>query len=348
MKTRHFFAGVNSPLGFYSCFDMIAPDSECKRKIYIKGGPGTGKSTLMKKIAAFAAEEGYDTDIFHCSSDSASLDGVYIPALKTAAVDATAPHGDDPDYPGINGEIFNAAKYLSKNSLKEHFSDIIHFADYKTRAFQRAYAYLAAAAPIIQNTEKSYCEKMYMHGVDIEADKAISKYLPDIIMPKTGKLRRLFLSAVCPEGYVNYLDTVFTPRHTVTVKGGGSREFMKRIMDAALQRGFFVEAFYCPMAPSSEPEHINISELKLAFTTYNYFHHFSGLETIDLNEYMGGVPSSADADWHMAETLLEGAQMSLSEARTAHSCLENFYVPAMDFDLLSKDADKLIGSIFNG
>ena len=346
MKTRHFFAGVNSPSGFYSHFDMIAGDSECKRKIYIKGGPGTGKSSMMKKIAAFAAEEGYDTDVFHCSSDSASLDGVYIPKLKTAAVDATAPHGDDPDFPGANGELFNAAAFLRKDELKEHLSDIIYFASYKKNAFSRAYAYLAAAEPLLRNIEKTYREKMYMHGVDIEAEKAIAKYMPDIIMPKTGKLRKLFLSAVCPEGYVNYLDSAFSPRTTVTVKGVGNRDFMAKVLSAALMRGFSAEAFYCPMAPSDAPEHIIIPELKTAFTSYNHFHHFEGAETIDLNEYMGGVPETADADWREAENLLLAAQTALSDARTAHKCLEDFYVPAMDFEALSKEADKLINSIF--
>ncbi|MBO4898130.1 MAG: hypothetical protein J5590_07530 [Clostridia bacterium] len=346
MKTRHFFAGVNSPSGFYSHFDMIAPDKDCKRKIYIKGGPGTGKSSLMKKIAAYAAEEGYDTDVFHCSSDAASLDGVYIPKLKTAVVDATAPHGDDPDFPGLNGGIFNAAAYLRRESLKEHYGDIIHFANYKKTAFSRAYAYLSAAAPLLQSIEKSYREKMYMHGVEIEAQRTISKYLPDIIMPKTGKLRKLFLSAVCPEGYVNYLDSAFSPRNTVTVKGAGSRDFCGRVLNAALSRGFSAEAFYCPMAPGAAPEHIIIPELKIAFTTYNHFHHFQGADTIDLNEYTGGVPETADADWREAENLLLAAQTALSDARAAHKCLEDFYVPAMDFESLSKDAEKIIDSIF--
>ena len=347
MKTRHFFAGVNSPLGFYSHFDMIAPDKECKRKIYIKGGPGTGKSSLMKRIAAFAAEEGYDTDVFHCSSDPASLDGVYIPKLKTAVVDATAPHGDDPDFPGANGEIFNAASYIKKDSLKEHLGDIIHFADYKKSAFSRAYAYLKAAAPLLRGIEESYCDKMYIHGVDIEAERAIEKYIPDIIMPKTGKIRKLFLSAVCPEGYVNYSESAFSPRGTVTVKGAGSRAFCGKVLGAALSRGFSAEAFYCPTAPSDAPEHINIPELKLAFTTYNHFHHFGGAETVDLNEYMCGVPETADTDWREAENLMALAQTALSDARAAHKCLEDFYVPSMDFEALSKEADKLIDSIFN-
>ena len=52
MKTgriRHFFAGGNTGVGFYSFYDqVVGPDPN---HLYIlKGGPGTGKSTFMRQI----------------------------------------------------------------------------------------------------------------------------------------------------------------------------------------------------------------------------------------------------------------------------------------------------------
>lgn len=90
-KIRHMFPGGNTSLGFFSYYDYILSQEEAARIIIIKGGPGVGKSTFMKKIANEMAEIGYDLEYMHCSSDNNSLDGVVIPEIKVALVDGTAP-----------------------------------------------------------------------------------------------------------------------------------------------------------------------------------------------------------------------------------------------------------------
>ena len=45
-----FFAGANSAEGFFSCFDSLY-DPEKDSFYILKGGPGTGKSTLMKRLS---------------------------------------------------------------------------------------------------------------------------------------------------------------------------------------------------------------------------------------------------------------------------------------------------------
>ena len=44
------FMGCNSQNGFYSLFGQFTRPEEGWRCILIKGGPGTGKSTLMKRV----------------------------------------------------------------------------------------------------------------------------------------------------------------------------------------------------------------------------------------------------------------------------------------------------------
>ena len=45
------FTAANTEKGFCSYFDELIHDEKLKRVYLIKGGPGCGKSTLMKKIA---------------------------------------------------------------------------------------------------------------------------------------------------------------------------------------------------------------------------------------------------------------------------------------------------------
>lgn len=88
-----YFLGANAPTGFYSLYDHLLP-SEQARAIYIlKGGPGCGKSTLMRKISTWAKADSLTVEYILCSGDPDSLDAIIFPALGVALVDGTAPQG---------------------------------------------------------------------------------------------------------------------------------------------------------------------------------------------------------------------------------------------------------------
>lgn len=90
-KIKRVFPGGNTSKGFYSYYDyIIEPDAN--RIFVIKGGPGVGKSSMMKKVAKDLLEKGYDIEYHHCSSDNNSIDGLVVPKLRVAMVDGTAPH----------------------------------------------------------------------------------------------------------------------------------------------------------------------------------------------------------------------------------------------------------------
>ena len=91
-KIADIFPGGNTSKGFYSFYRYILSQDEARRIICIKGGPGTGKSSLMKKVGQFFNEKGYNIEYHHCSSDNNSLDGVVIKGLNVAILDGTSPH----------------------------------------------------------------------------------------------------------------------------------------------------------------------------------------------------------------------------------------------------------------
>ena len=61
-KIIRYFAGGNTARGFYSLFDSNIADLD--RIFILKGGPGTGKSSLMKKIGTLDSEKGYNIEYF--------------------------------------------------------------------------------------------------------------------------------------------------------------------------------------------------------------------------------------------------------------------------------------------
>ena len=91
-----FYLGANSPTGFYSLYDQLLPPEEARAIYILKGGPGCGKSTLMRKIGARAEAAGLTPEYILCSGDPASLDAVVLPERNVALVDGTAPHDTAP------------------------------------------------------------------------------------------------------------------------------------------------------------------------------------------------------------------------------------------------------------
>ena len=98
-----FFLGANSESGFYSLYDQFCAAPSDTLHI-IKSGPGTGKSTFMRRIGRAAEERGFDVEYILCSGDPDSLDGVYIPVLHTGWVDGTAPHIIEPKLFGASAD----------------------------------------------------------------------------------------------------------------------------------------------------------------------------------------------------------------------------------------------------
>jgi len=98
VRGRRLFFGAATPKGAVDYIpNLTAP---LKRRIFIKGRPGSGKSTMLKKIAAAAETSGIDVQVFHCGLDPHSLDMLIFPGLSTAIFDSTAPHEYYPDRDG--------------------------------------------------------------------------------------------------------------------------------------------------------------------------------------------------------------------------------------------------------
>ena len=92
MPEIRYFLGGNTPLGFHSLYHQLSDPARFQAVYIIKGGPGSGKSTLMRRVGQAAEERGYQVEYIVCSGDPDSLDGVVLPQLQTAIVDGTAPH----------------------------------------------------------------------------------------------------------------------------------------------------------------------------------------------------------------------------------------------------------------
>ena len=340
------FLSANSAEGFFSYFDEFLKG---KNTYIIKGGPGTGKSSFMKKVAASAVSKGDITEYVYCSSDPDSLDGVYIHGSETVFSDGTSPHVMEPKYPGAMGGIINVGQFLNSEKLSLSKSDIVSLNRKISDKYSRAYRYLKAAqcaASDLRETALRYLDADDM----IQYFKTVSEKIFADKNGKNGKVYPRFLSGITPKGFVTFKDTVYTLCSEVFVVrdkygiGGRAFEFLK---NAAISHGFDVYEFRSPLEPC-RIVHIAIPELDIAFVTSDKFTQFEpqNAKTVNLMRFVSDdidleVKACVSASKIMKICMNETFE-SLRSAKALHDDLEDIYIAAMDFAGLDKLIEKYI------
>lgn len=148
VKPEQYFAAANGIGGFSSLFSEVFSAIAYKRIYIIKGGPGSGKSTFLHRLANACTRRGIRTEKILCSSDPDSLDGLVLPEQKIALLDGTAPHAAEPRLPGATETILNFFDFYDCDSLREHKEELLTLSEEKVYMYQSAYRLLHALGPL--------------------------------------------------------------------------------------------------------------------------------------------------------------------------------------------------------
>lgn len=347
---RRMFAGGNTVHGFFSLYDNIIA-GHARRMFILKGGPGAGKSTFMKKIAEDVAARGLACELFHCSADPDSLDAVAFPEAGIALVDGTAPHVIDPQFPGLVDEIVDLGRFCNGAALQTRREPILRWSAEGKRHYQQAYGYLAAAGRVRANAaaiEREALDETAVHRVA----RHIAEQLASLATPATvhgpvpasrptprGRQRRLFASSITPDGYRHHLDTLVGPLpHVFVVRGGpgtATEYVLEKAAATVAELGLDSELFVCALEPQ-RLEHVVVPALGAGVVTSRPPHDFEppGAVCFDLNETVSSAARAEDAARarRLFGDLMRAALEELSAAKQCHVQVEELYAPAMDFD----------------
>ncbi|MBQ3107500.1 MAG: ATPase, partial [Firmicutes bacterium] len=270
-NTRHLFPGNNTSGGFFSYYGEILPLDRANRFYCLKGGPGTGKSTFLRKIAEDLQRKGWDTEYLHCSSDSDSLDGVCFPEQRVALIDGTAPHMTDPVSPGAVDRMVDLSVCWDEGKLRGRREEIRASQKQIAAYFRSAYRYLGAARKLYEGLEELNClDRSALHylAARIQREELAHKAL----MPRAGgRLRKLFLTGITPKGIVTYLPELLQQARRVYAfqvrLGADCTPLLNSVAESALARGCDAELFYNPLKPAEQAMHLYLPEEKLAVVT---------------------------------------------------------------------------------
>jgi hypothetical protein len=353
---KHVFPGANTPQGFYSLYDYIAP-VDANKIFVIKGGPGVGKSTFMRKIAEDLLAGGLDVEFHHCSADNNSLDAIYIPAADVAMLDGTAPHVVDPKNPGAVDEIIHLGDYWDEHAMRAPAN---RDAILKTNAacsfrFKRANDCLKAAKAYFDEWKSYYSAALDAGGLNARSEDLIAEILPGRT-GKAGAARRLFASAVTYDGPKHWLGSLFEKagkRYIIKGEPGtGKSTLAGRLADTALAKGYALDLYHCPMHPE-QIDHLYIRDLDVAVITSAWPHEYEpqpGDVVVDTNQYVDQAklaPFASDIAAAKAgyQAAIEREIHHLGEAKKTHDELEKYYVPHMNFAAIEERRVKTFNRI---
>ena len=355
VKIRNLFPAGNTTQGFVSFFDFIINKDKANHLYSIKGGPGTGKSSIMKKIGNHFTKAGYDVEYHHCSSDPDSLDAVVIPLLKVALLDGTAPHVVDPIYPGAVDEIINLGEYWDKEKLESRKNDIIKITKENSRLFQKAYAYLKASGKIYDVYERTALNVSDINTNELTLE-LVRKYFSDYpIVKKPGEQRNLFAFGITPKGIINYRTDMLKSLHKkiliIEDPYSSSEHLMNKLKDELINRGVNVLCLHSPLKTNKILD-IVIDDLDLIISVENSHYKYNHTRNyeIDLRLYIDKdkkekVHKEVDDDIKLFELLLENAIKYIKKAKENHDILEEFYIDAINFSKHDELLDNLIKRI---
>ena len=341
-----YFLGANTPRGFVSLYDGLLGLPGLRRLRILKGGPGCGKSTLMKTLAARAEAAGLRAERILCSSDPDSLDGLLLPELGLGFADGTAPHVLEPPLCGCGADYLELGRFYDAAALAPAAAALRAAKEENRRCYGPAYACLRAAAALRGALRGRALEALGELPVEALVRQLLPRPLPP--SPQAGGLRRVFLRGVTPQGLLN-LPTGAAGLWAIEDAFGLGGPVVEALAARWQAAGYDVVLAMDPLQPGA-PAGLLVPAAGAACCRCEAA--FPLPETAALRLDCGELAARALGPAELArleslrkksDRLLAEAVRWLARAKQAHDELEALYRPAVDFAGLDALTRELIG-----
>lgn len=349
----HIFLGANSGEGFSSLYDQLL-SARLDDLLILKGGPGSGKSSFMRRLAEMLTAAGEEAVFIHCSGDPASLDGVIFPALRTALVDGTSPHILEPDYAVACERYVDLTRFCDVEGVKAHREEIFGSTDAYRAAYREAYRALRAAAAVAAQRRAEVHAAMDFDKLARRVDGIIRRELRGK-SERQGIIHRAFLGGMTHSGGICRFDTLdaLCPRvYALCDSYGLAAHGLETLCNAAVSAGENVLLCQDPDRPE-QAQHLLIPGKGLAFVTSTDRLPYPGkpyrrlrLDAMAETNLTRAQKAKLRFAARIERALRDEAVEALDRAKRAHDELEAIYNPFVDFagvcGLAEQEAQRLL------
>lgn len=343
------FLGANTPQGFRSEYATLQNDPRIRRLLIIKGGPGCGKSTLMKTLGTRAEECGWEVERIFCSSDPDSLDGVLIPELGLALTDGTAPHVVEPKICGCGENYVNLGRCYRETELRALTPAIRAAQAANAACYGPVYGCLRGAAALAE-ARRGLLGRERIRAVTKDA---LGQLLPEKLpqSDQQGTKRRVYFSGITPKGLLT-LDPGVERLWAIHDGNGVGGELLRQIEQCFTGAGEDVVLGMDPLNPDAV-EAVIVPGRDLGWIRVRPA--FQGCRQamlrLDLDSALEDDLPSDTLDGlrelaAMETRLLRQSVAWLRRAKSNHDLMEELYRPAVDFAAVTRETELLCRELF--
>ncbi len=353
MARISYFLGANTPGGFYSLMDKLLDPAKARAIYILKGGPGCGKSTLMKRLGQWGEERGHTPEYIYCSGDPDSLDGVIFPDLAVAIADGTAPHVIEPKYPAAVECYVNLGECYDRQELAFHKGEVMDLMAAYQAQYRRAYRCLKGAGQLLEDNRDLLETPELQEKLRKRTRGIISREIPK--RGPGGEVTERFLSAVSCQGPVCFFETadeLCKRIYELSDSYGLAHAMLEELLGAAVERGHRAVVCADPMAPR-RIQHLLLPELGVGFVTGSPRLPYPGnpyrrirLDAMADQALLRRNRARVRFTKKVAGALLDEGMETLAQAKVLHDQLEAVYNPYVDFDRVERTAQALAAEIF--
>ncbi len=352
-----YFLGGNTPGGFNSLFSRSFNTHSGWRVFIIKGGPGTGKSTLMRKVSERCEQLSLSYEQIFCSSAPESLDAVIVPSAKLAIYDGTSPHVLEPQLPGACENIVDIGSAWDKAALYARREKIAELASECSEHHRSAQKMLTAADAFRMNTYALAASSIDAEKAERIADRIIERYFSGSSASSSyqGATEWRQLTAVTPNGVIpadselsQKLETIIP---VIDRWYAPSALLLGLLRTRLISRGIDNIACICSQS-TDRIEHIIVPSHSTMINTVSDIHTIEGNKRAIRCERFINADLVEGARKHLSVnkrgikefTALAAEQMQT--AKSVHDRLEEQYIAAMDFDKVEAITQRVLSDMF--
>ena len=255
---RHYFAEGMTTRGYISLLPNMMPSWQ--RVYVLLGGPGTGKSTMIKVIGLELLDRGYGVDFLRSVRDPDSMAGFIMPQMGVAMIDAMEVSPLRWRAPGVVEKFIDFSSFCDENKLGKQRSHIFKIEN-RLQELQTALEEELAdelGSLIGNRVPKHHLEKedlSWILGnsarVKVKkdhtgpwplAENALKLLQKSVIMP-------YFLHGLTVDGWLNLAPYFLTDFDQIRLEGDETLDALDWVLREAQQLGQMIEIILHPLNP---------------------------------------------------------------------------------------------------
>jgi hypothetical protein len=255
---RHYFAEGLTSIGYISLLPNIV--AGCQRLYMLLGGPGTGKSTVIKVLGLEMLERGYEVDFLRSANEPDSMAGFIIREAAFVVLNAQDISPLRWRAPGVTENFFDFSTFCDEHKLIKFRKKILS-AEQQLSLLQVHLNEILAS--IERHWEKS-CVNDLNNGEDSSmvncgfkrwvrkdpaapwplVQQALEQLQKSVIVP-------CFLHGLTPEGWLNLAPHYLSDFDQIRLEGEETTEALNWVLRETQQLGQIMEIVLNPLNPDN-------------------------------------------------------------------------------------------------